>query len=112
MLTGSAVFIPIFFAGIDAAVIRLCVLNPLPLDALESALAGYQIAVVVEEAAANSGIWDAISNGLSHRIPELKIHGINLGEDFMPHGAMQKLYEHCGLDAKSIAEYIQEVLPS
>ena len=98
--------------GIDAAVIRLCELNPLPLDALESALSGYRTAVVVEEAAANSGIRDAISHGLSHRIPELKIHGINLGEDFIPHGAMQKLYEHCGLDAKSIAEYIQEVLPS
>ena len=98
--------------GIDAAVIRLCELNPLPLDALESALSGYQTAVVVEEAAANSGIRDAISHGLSHRIPELKIHGINLGEDFIPHGAMQKLYEHCGLDAQSIAEYIQEVLPS
>ena len=98
--------------GIDAAVIRLCELNPLPLDALENALAGYQTAVVVEEAAANSGIRDAISHGLSRRIPELKIHGINLGEDFIPHGAMQKLYEHCGLDAKSIAEYIQEVLPS
>jgi 1-deoxy-D-xylulose-5-phosphate synthase len=98
--------------GIDAAVIRLCKLNPLPLDALESALSGYQTAVVVEEAAANSGIRDAISHGLSHRIPELKIHGINLGEDFIPHGAMQKLYEHCGMDTKSIAEYIQEVLLS
>ena len=39
-----------------------------------------------------------------------KVHGIDLGMDFVPHGNTNSLYRKTGLDCDSIADYISEVL--
>ena len=64
------------------------------------------IQYVVEEAAAGSGVKDAIAFALVDKT----VYGIDLGCDFVPHGAMDKLYESHGLDAASIAGFVKEVL--
>ena len=96
--------------GIEASVLRLTALNPLSEDALEAALAGFSHVIVAEEAVAGSGIKDAVAFVLQERVPECTVHGMDLGADFVPHGAMDKLYESYGLDGKSIAAFVKEVL--
>ena len=96
--------------GIGCSVLRLTTLNPLPKEALEAALAGFRHVVVAEETTAGSGIRDAIAFALRERVPECTVHGLDLGPDFVPHGAMEKLYESYGLDGRSIAAFVKEVL--
>ena len=65
--------------------------------------------VVVEEAAANSGIKQALAWELQQQCPECRVKGLDLGADFVPHGDQKKLYACCGLDADSIAKYVSGV---
>ena len=92
--------------GIHVGVYQLTRLNPLPDAALEAALSEYSHVLVVEEACAASGISAAVANCLT----ACQIHEINLGNDFVPHGAVKTLYEEYKLDAKSIADRAREVL--
>ena len=96
--------------GIEVSVLRIAELNPLPVSELEAALAGFSRAILVEEAVRGSGIREAFAFELGIRVPECCVTGLDLGEKFVPHGSVAKLYEHCGLDAESIAQYVQEVL--
>ena len=43
-------------------------------------------------------------------LPGCRIHGIDLGGDFVPHGSLKELYRRCGLDSDSIAAYVRKVL--
>ncbi|MBQ8768091.1 MAG: 1-deoxy-D-xylulose-5-phosphate synthase [Oscillospiraceae bacterium] len=90
--------------GIEAKVIRLTALNPLPEDALREALADISNVFVVEETCAGSGISAAIS----HQI--CKCTALDLGGEYVTHGSIRQLYQKHGLDASSIAQKIQEVL--
>jgi 1-deoxy-D-xylulose-5-phosphate synthase len=90
--------------GIQAKVIRLTSLNPLPIDALKSELSGISNIFVVEETCAGSGICAEIS----HQV--IKCTGIDLGGEYVTHGSVAQLYQKHGLDEKSIAKKIQEVL--
>lgn len=90
--------------GIEAGVIRLTQLNPLPVSALEDALSGARNVFVVEEISAASGVSAAISHEVC------KCVSINLGSEYVTHGKINLLYQQHGLDAKSIAHKIQEVL--
>ena len=92
--------------GIHVGVYQLTRLNPLPDAALEAALSEYSHVLVVEEACAASGISAAVANSLT----ACQVHEINLGSDFVPHGAVKTLYEEYKLDAKSIADRAREVL--
>jgi len=65
---------------------------------------------VVEETASNSGISETIAMCLRDCHIFSKVHALNLGAEFVPHGAMNRLYQRSGLDCDSIADYIYEVL--
>ncbi len=91
--------------GIEAKVVRLTALNPLPVDALSTALAKIANAFVVEETLSNSGICAALRRSMDRRITS-----IDLGDEFVTHGNVAQLYEKHGLDAQSIAKTVQEVL--
>jgi 1-deoxy-D-xylulose-5-phosphate synthase len=96
--------------GIHASVLRLMSVSPLPTEQLLEQISGCRRVVVVEEACAQSGIRQSLSWELTHENPNLRVDGIDLGHQYVTHGNLQTLYEHYGLDAKSIAEYVQEVL--
>ena len=89
-------------AGISAKVLRLLSASHIP--DLRDQISGP--AVVIEEAAANSGIKEAIGWSL----PGVTVHGIDLGTDFVPHGDMDSLYKRAGLDAGSIKNFVCEVV--
>jgi 1-deoxy-D-xylulose-5-phosphate synthase len=96
--------------GIDVGVIRLLTVEPMPAEALESALAGYKHVLIVEESATGSGIHEALAWKLAERVSDCKVSAIDLGNEYVTHGSVTRLYEKLGLDAVSIAEKVREVL--
>ena len=88
--------------GIEVTVLRLLTLSALP--NLKPAISGP--VVLMEEACTGSGIREALAEKLSGT----KLSVIDLGSDFVPHGAVNTLYEHYGLDGMSVANFVKEVL--
>lgn len=92
--------------GMNASVIQLARLNPLPLEALTTALSGIQKILVVEEVAHGSGVCQPLCQKLS----DFSFVGIDLGDEYVTHGSVPELHKKHGLDACSIANKMQEVL--
>ena len=95
--------------GIHAAVVRLMDLSRLPAQEIAQQSGGP--VVVVEEACTGSGLREALAWSLAAISPERRVCGIDLGADFVPHGATDRLYALCGLDSAAIAEYVRGVIP-
>ena len=89
--------------GIEASVIRLTKLNPLPADALKAALSGISNVLIAEEICHGSGISDALQAKLQR-----SCKAIDLGPEYVTHGSIRDLYRNYGLDAEAIANKVQE----
>lgn len=96
--------------GIEATVLRVMTLNELPTAQIAEMISSNHLIVTVEEVMNHSGIKDALAWELSALIPDLKVLGIDLGKDFVPHGTQDRLYTYCGLDSQSIAKFAEEAL--
>ena len=96
-------------SGVEATVLRLTELSALPVSEISGLCAGNQL-IVMEEVSGGTGIAGELALELGRFAPDIQVYSRDLGDDFIPHGSVNKLYEHCGLDARSIAEYTQEVL--
>ncbi len=96
--------------GVEATVLRLLTVDPLPARETARQLSGNHRVLVVEETCSGSGIREALAWELVRLCPDCRTDGIDLGPDFVPHGSQKKLYERCGLDPNSIAAYAREVL--
>lgn len=96
--------------GISAGVIRLLSVAPLPAHALAGALGACKCVMVVEECCTGAGIKEALAWQLKSLAPECHVEGMDLGNAFVRHGDLSSLYQHYGLDGKSIAEHIKEVI--
>ena len=94
--------------GVSAGVLRLLALDSFPMEELLPQLG--KVVVVVEEACTGSGIREAFAWQLWQLDKTKRIYGMDLGKGFVPHGAQDKLYAHCGLDQASIVRYTKEVL--
>ena len=58
---------------------------------------------------ASCGIVNELACSLGKAVPGCRVYGRSLGDKFVTHGAMDALYKHYGLDAASVARYVQEV---
>lgn len=96
--------------GIEVTVIRLMKLNPLPIDAICAQLGDIRNVLVVEEVCHGSGICQDLAWQLQQIKTNCRVYGLDLGKDFVTHGSVSLLREHCGIDADGIATYFQEVL--
>ena len=96
--------------GIQATVLRLLTVAPLPINQIIAQMSATPQVVVLEESCAESGIRQALAWELMHKNPAMKINGIDLGHNYVTHGSVTELYEHYGLDSKSVADFVQEVL--
>lgn len=94
--------------GIEAAVLRLLTVSSLPAGEVIEKMSENRKLVVIEEVCSGSGIREALAWEL--RAYSCMVEGIDLGRDFVPHGSMEQLYKHCGMDAESIANFAKEVL--
>ena len=95
--------------GIEATVLRLLTVKPLPVKAVLDQMAHGAPVIVAEEVSGNCGVRDSLAYELRKQIPDCCVEGLDLGDRFVPHGALEKLYDHCGLSGQKIAEYVQEV---
>ena len=95
--------------GVEATVLRLLNLSELNVDSIISRISGDRV-FVMEEVSGGCGIAAALALELGEKAPHITVYSRDLGLEFVPHGAVNRLYERCGLDEKSIAEYVQEVL--
>jgi 1-deoxy-D-xylulose-5-phosphate synthase len=93
--------------GIEATVLRLMSINPLPVDEILSNLNTNHI-LILEETATGSAICHSLAEALHEMKPGLQIHSINLGDGFVTHGSVSALYEHYGLDGNSIADFVRK----
>ena len=96
--------------GIEATVLRLLTLSKLPVAQIIEQLSDNKRVFVVEEACTGSGVADAIALEMGQICHPCRVTALDLGEHFVTHGALEKLYESCGLDDKSIAEAVKKVL--
>lgn len=92
--------------GIDATVLRLTRLTDIRKEEFLPFLEPDLPVIVAEEACRGSGLREAIAWELKH----YPVTGLDLGENFVVHGSQKQLYELCGLDGCSIAQYAGEVL--
>ena len=97
-------------AGIEATVLRLLTVAPLPVEKILEQIKNCSHVVIIEETCSLCGIFEALAWQLQCSRPDCKITGIDLGRRFVPHGQIDALYRHCGLDANSIANRVLEVL--
>ena len=98
--------------GIEATVLRLLTVAPLPVYHILTMMSDTPHVVTVEEAAGCCGIREERAWKLRHLNPEIRTDGIDLGHQYITHGDLKSLYQHYGLDAASIAAYVQEVRQS
>jgi 1-deoxy-D-xylulose-5-phosphate synthase len=96
--------------GIRAGVLRLLSVAPLPVKQICEHLAESRRVVVIEETCTGSGICQDLAWELGKLDDNCRVSGMDLGENFVSHGSVDMLYKHHGLDAESIANYVQEVL--
>ena len=95
-------------SGVNARVIRLRGIWPLPMDALvENIPAGCPV-IVAEEAC--GGIAQTLCNALRESGFSARYH--DLGRRYIPHGTVDTLYTWSDLDADSLVKFALEVLQS
>jgi len=95
--------------GIEATVLCLMCIKPLNLDELVGKLSKSKNVFVAEEIAGNCGIREHISCLLREVDPMYNVRGVDLGNQYIQHGAVDKLYDHHGLSPERIARSILEV---
>ena len=93
-------------SGIQATVLRLLQVAPLPMEEIRAQLGESKHVIVVEEVCNGSGIGQA----LAELLPERTVATMDLGNKFVTHGDMKSLYKHYGLDAQSIADKAREAI--
>jgi len=96
-------------SGIEAAVLRLTQIAPLDYDTLLTYIGDIKRVYVAEEVAGNCSIRESIACELQKRGLKIRVDGIDLGNQYIQHGAVDKLYDHYGLSGEKIAKAIMEV---
>ena len=95
--------------GISVTVLRLLTLTPLPVEEILSYTSSSVPVFVFEETMAHCGVGETLIKEIRETHPDCPVYHKDLGEKYIPHGALQKLYHHCGLDGEQIANYVREV---
>ena len=87
--------------GIEVSVIRMTRIEPMP---ELSCLDGMKTILIAEEAI--GGMAQSLAFHLQEAGPTVRI--ADLGREYVPHGDMQSLYKHYGLDGYSLANTFKE----
>ncbi len=95
--------------GICVTVLRLLTLSPLPVKELLSYLSSDAPVCIFEETMAHCGVGETLIKEIRDEVPGCRVYHKDLGEKYIPHGAMDTLYTHCGLNGEQIAHYVREV---
>ena len=95
--------------GIEVSVLRLMCINPVAVEDILKQVDGGKPVFVVEEAAGNCGIYEHISSLLHEAGFKGDVYGLNLGNQYIPHGNIETLHDRYGLSPEKIVKSIVEV---
>ena len=96
--------------GIEASVLQLLYVLPLPTAEILENISDDRPVVVVEEVCSGSGIADKVAYTIREKHSGVKVVQMDLGHNFVTHGTLQDLYAHYRLDSKALVNKVQEVL--
>lgn len=96
--------------GINIEIIKLGMIKPIDYDSIIASVRKTGRIAVVEECIRSGAVGEAVSSVLTERGVKVKTLLINLGDEFVPHGSVDKLMEACGLDANSIADKLSMMI--
>ena len=96
--------------GISATVLRLLSVAPLPSDQICMQMSENPHIVIIEESCSQSGISRDLAWQIQKVNPACRVDCVDLGANYVTHGAVNTLYKHLGLDAGSIANFVREVI--
>lgn len=94
--------------GIEATVLRLQCLSPLPVKIIAELLPENSKVVVLEEVSGHCGICEELAYGLQSIRPDCTVKGIDLGSRYICHGAIDTLYDHYGFSPEAIKTFVME----
>lgn len=94
--------------GVETTVLRLLSLSPLPVEAVAKQLPPNGKVLVFEEVSGRCGIRQELACQLQKLRPDCTVSGADLGNRYIPHGAMDTLYEDCGLSPAAIKAMVME----
>lgn len=98
--------------GIQTEVIKLNSVKPFDMETITASVEKTRRLLVAEECIANGCVGREISALLRMRGLLIPTRFCNLGNSFVPHGAVKELYRLTGLDAQALANTAREVLAS
>ena len=96
--------------GIEATVLRLLAVQPLPIEEIAQAVQTDAPLIVLEEASGNCGIRDSLAYELHQIRPDMKVKGLDLGCRYIRHGAVDVLQDHYGIGPNAVVKLAREVL--
>lgn len=96
--------------GIRTAVLRLPELTQPDASAVAEAMGACKNLFIPEEISAGCGICQLLAYDLGKLCPDIRVDGLDLGGSFVTHGDRNKLLEMLGLDAGSIADYVERTI--
>lgn len=97
-------------SGISAKALRLQQIKPLPVEAICKHIPDNGMITIVEEASADSGIASELAFEISRYRRDICVRKIDLGHEYVPHGAVDVLYGEYGLSPQAIADFVQEAV--
>ena len=98
--------------GIEATVLRIMRINPIDMNELVAKSSSKRRLFVAEEVSGNCGIREHITASLKCTDEKFDITGIDLGNQYITHGAVDKLYDYYGLSPEKLVQTIMEVYSS
>ena len=94
--------------GVEATVLRLLTVAPLPISQVISHLSANSHIVIMEEACA-SGVSEALACGIYEAVAGCRVDRFDLRDGYVTHGSVSQLYRQYHLDGKSVSDFVLEV---
>ena len=96
--------------GVEAEVVKLWSLAPLDTTLVEASVRKTGRLLVLEECVESGCVGQELVTVLAEKriVPAIRL--INLGRDFVTHGSVTRLHEKLGMDGKSVAASVKELM--
>ena len=92
--------------GVDCGVINMRFVHPLDTQLIEEALKLSRRLVTVEDNMLAGGFGSAVAEYLADKQADFKLLRLGIGDEFVEHGKVAKLYDQLGLNAEQMTEHI------
>lgn len=94
---------------VSCEVLKINTIIPIDEDAILASLRKTQKAIVVEDVVCHGSVFEKIASLVARNGLKCKVVPINIGEEFVGHGNIEKLYQKLQLDSDGILNTILEV---